>query len=259
MKNNGEFGRVIKEAGILFAITLIAGIVLGFVYELTKEPIRQQKELAIQKACQEVFEDADHFQSTDYGPSAALQEELAGEGVRIGTVYEACLADGSLAGYVVESTSSEGCGGNITLYVGVTLAGHLNGISILEISETPGLGMNADKVLVPQFADKDVASFTYTKSGSTSDSEIDAISGATFTTAAVTGAVNGALRLVDGELNGSGEGTQADGRVAAGSGEEGLQAEGAVPAGSGEEGLQAEGGELAGSGDVELRGGESDE
>lgn len=38
---------MLKEAGILFAITLIAGLLLGFVYELTKEPIRQQEEKAV--------------------------------------------------------------------------------------------------------------------------------------------------------------------------------------------------------------------
>ena len=44
--------------------------------------------------------------------------------------------------------------------------------------------------------------FTYTKSGSTADNEIDAISGATITTKAVIGAVNGAVRVVTEELKG---------------------------------------------------------
>ena len=41
--------------------------------------------------------------------------------------------------FVVETTSSQGYGGNITLYAGIAMDGTLNGISILEISETPGL------------------------------------------------------------------------------------------------------------------------
>ena len=77
--------------------------------------------------------------------------------------------------------------------MGVTSEGRLNGISILSISETPGLGMQAGEVLVPQFADKDVKTFQYTKSGAKADNEIDAISGATITTKAVTGAVNEGL------------------------------------------------------------------
>ena len=61
---------MLKEAGILFAITLIAGLLLGFVYELTKEPIRLQEEKAVQEACQAVFTDAGHFEELDpYIPS----------------------------------------------------------------------------------------------------------------------------------------------------------------------------------------------
>ena len=71
MKNKNDIQAMLKEAGILFAITLIAGLLLGFVYELTKEPIRQQEEKAVQEACQAVFADAEHFEELDaYTPSA---------------------------------------------------------------------------------------------------------------------------------------------------------------------------------------------
>jgi electron transport complex protein RnfG len=56
--------------------------------------------------------------------------------------------------------------------------------------------------LVPQFADKKVSAFTYTKTGSTSESEIDAISGATITTKAVTNAVNGGMEAFEELLKG---------------------------------------------------------
>lgn len=196
MKNKPDIRNMMKDAGILFAITLIAGLVLGFVYELTKEPIRLQQEKAIQEACKAVFAEASQFEETSLAPSQELAAELILDGVRIGTVYDAKGADGVHMGYVVETTSSEGYGGNITLYIGAAQDGKLNGISILEISETPGLGMRAEEVLVPQFKDKKVSVFTYTKSGSKADSEIDAISGATITTKAVTNAVNGGLRVV---------------------------------------------------------------
>lgn len=167
---------------------------LGFVYELTKEPIRQQEEKAVQEACQAVFADAEHFEELDaYTPSADTAQKLADTGITIGTVYEAQDASGTQLGYVIQTTTSEGYGGNIVLYVGIRLDGTVNDISILSISETPGLGMKAGDVLVPQFHNKNVKSFAYTKTGSTSDSEIDAISGATITTKAVTNAVNGSL------------------------------------------------------------------
>lgn len=204
MKNNSDIKVMLKEAGILFAITLIAGLVLGFVYDLTKEPIRLQEELAIQKACAAVFADASSFEEITYAPQAKVATELDNRGVKIGTVYEAQDANGAALGYVIESTSTEGYGGNIVLYVGVTLDGILNDISILEIAETPGLGMKAEDVLVPQFHQKTAAWFTYTKSGSSSESEIDAISGATVTTEAVTYAVNGAMLVYEDLMQGGG-------------------------------------------------------
>ncbi|HIW82286.1 MAG TPA: RnfABCDGE type electron transport complex subunit G [Candidatus Acetatifactor stercoripullorum] len=197
MKKNSDVNVMLKEAGILFAITLIAGLILGFVYELTKEPIRIQEEKAVQEACAQVFESAAQFAELPYEASEEMALELAETGVEIGTVFQALGADGSLMGYVVQSTSTEGYGGDIVLYLGVTLDGTLNGISLLEISETPGLGMRAQEVLAPQFRGKQVSQFTYTKTGGSSDSEIDAISGATITTEAVTNAVNGGLKVAE--------------------------------------------------------------
>lgn len=208
MKNNKDMKSMLKDAGILFAITLIAGLVLGFVYELTKEPIRVQKEKSIQEACQNVFEEASQFIVTDYIPSETIVSELAEDGVTIGTVFEALGEGDTHMGYVVQTTSSKGYGGNITLYMGVTTEGKLNGISILELNETPGLGMNAEEILVPQLKDKQVNRFTHTKNGSKNDSEIDAISGATVTTAAIIDAVNGGLRVVAEDLMKGGSGIE---------------------------------------------------
>lgn len=200
MSKNKDMKNMIKDAGILLIITLIAGLALGFVYELTKEPIRIQQEKAIQKACQAVFAQAESFTVLEYTPSAALLNRTKEEGITIGTIFEAKDASGNSVGYVVESTSLEGYGGKITLYAGITQDGMLNGISILSIAETPGLGMNAHSVLVPQFENVPATMFVYTKSGSTSSSEIDAISGATITTKAIVNAVNGAVMVVTEEI-----------------------------------------------------------
>lgn len=199
---NKDISSMLKDAVILFAITLISGLILGFVYQITKEPIAAQEAKAIQEACAAVFPDAGDvtFEETSYAPSAQLTAELADTGVQIGTIYNALAPDGSSKGYVVKSTTKEGYGGSIVIYVGISSDGVVNGISILEISETPGLGMNAEEVLVPQFAGKDATTFTYTKTGSTSPQEIDAISGATITTKAIVNAVNGAVRMVTEEL-----------------------------------------------------------
>lgn len=200
MKNKSDVNVMWKEAGILFAITLTAGLVLGFVHELTEEPIRIQEEKAVQEACAAVFPKSSElgmsFEIREYTPGEELAAELAENGVEIGTVYAAVSQDKELQGYVVESISKEGYGGNLVLYVGVSTDNIVSGVSILEISETPGLGMKAEEELVPQFAQVQTDAFTYTKTGSDAENQIDAISGATVTTKAVTNAVNGGLKAV---------------------------------------------------------------
>jgi len=191
----------VKDGAILFAITLIAGLLLGFFYQITKEPIAKQQELAVQKACAEVFADAS-FEAVSYVPTADLQETLVAEGVEIGTVFKALDSQGQETGYVVETTSANGYGGDIVLYVGITNEKTVSGVSILSIAETPGLGMKAEDVLVPQFKDKEAATLTYSKTGAVAPGEIDAISGATVTTKAVVQAVNGSVAVADELLEG---------------------------------------------------------
>ena len=204
MKRKNGLGNMMKEAGILFAITLLAGLALGFVYQLTKEPIRIQKEKKIQEACREVFQDADAFEVLNLTPDAQMQETFAGDGISVGNVFGAYDENSRLMGYVVEMISTEGYGGKIGLYMGIRNDGTLNGVAILEISETPGLGMEAESVLIPQFAGKKVAAFTYTKTGAENDSQVDAISSATITTKAVVGAVNAGLTYFAESLQGGG-------------------------------------------------------
>lgn len=184
---------MIKEALILFLITLVSGLMLGFVYELTKDPIAKQREAAVNEACKEVFESAENFENSNITVSEALQDTLKESGVTIGSVYLAKNSGGTLLGYVIETVTTAGYGGTIDLYVGISNEGKVLGVSILEIHETPALGMRAEEVLVPQYKDKEAQIFIYTKSGSTSESEIDAISGATITTKAFVNAVNGAV------------------------------------------------------------------
>lgn len=207
MSKQDDVKVMLREAGILFAITLLSGLLLGFVYELTREPRRLQQEKAVQEACAAVFSGEEFknvvFEQDSFVPSEALQQSLAQTGVTIGTVFDAKAGDGSLLGYVMESTSVNGYGGDIVLYVGIRLDGTVNGVKILEMSETPGLGQEAPNVLTPQFAGKKVDSFTYTKTGAKADNEVDAITSATVTTKAVTEAVNGALAAAE-ELPGGG-------------------------------------------------------
>lgn len=193
MKHSSDVKAMLREAGILFAITLISGLLLGFIYELTKEPIRLQQEKAVTQACQTVFSEAASFQEISYTASSELADKETENGVKLGVVFEAKDGTGETVGYVISTTSTRGYGGNIVLYTGISKDGTVKGVSILEISETAGLGMQASQVLVPQVKNKTVDAFSYTKNGSRADSELDAISGATITTKAFVNAVNAAI------------------------------------------------------------------
>ena len=195
--------KMLKDAAILFAITVIAGAVLGFVYDITKAPIAEQDAKAKAAACKEVFADAADFKLVS-DDEASMSETAAAAGykARINEVMEALDASGNKLGYVLTVTSKEGFGGDIKFTVGVQNDGTVNGMSILSISETAGLGMKAGDVLVPQFRDKKVPMFSYTKTGATSDDQIDAISGATITTNAVVNAMNAGLNYVQTQLGG---------------------------------------------------------
>lgn len=193
---------MIKDALILFAITLIAGLMLGVVNDITKEPIARQEQKAKTEACQNVFADAASFEEQEMEDAAQALADAGLTGADIDELMAAKDASGALLGYVITVTDHEGYGGDIQFSMGVTTDGVLNGISLLSISETAGLGMRAGEVLVPQFENKDVDRFTYTKTGSTADSEIDAISGATITTSAVVNGVNAGLVYFDEFLKG---------------------------------------------------------
>ena len=189
---------MIKDAAILFAITLIAGLLLGSVYEITKEPIVVQKALRKNKACKEVFQDAVTFEALELSVSETGEKTSA----NINEVSQAVAENGTVLGYVLDITTHEGYNGDIQFTMGIRMDGTLNGISLLSIAETPGLGMKAEEVLKPQFAEKNVGLFVYTKNGAATPDQIDAISGATITTNALVNGVNTGLEFFKTELGG---------------------------------------------------------
>lgn len=200
-----EIRSMLKDAGIIVAITLIAGLVLGGVYQLTKEPIAEQERIKKEKACQEVYAEAASFVEMEDFDAEAAAAVLASEypSQEIDEVMGAADASGNIVGYVLTVTSHEGYGGDIQFTMGVTNEGLLNGISILSISETAGLGMRAEEVLKPQFAGKSAEKYEYTKTGAITENQIDAISGATITTNAVVNGVNAGLYYFQNELGGA--------------------------------------------------------
>ncbi len=198
--------KIIKNTLILTVITVVSGLLLGIVYGITKEPIAAVQENTKQEAYRAVLSDASEFKELedfDADSAAALLEENGYSSNEITEVVEGLDASGELTGYVINVTSSEAYDGELELSVGIASDGTVKGVEMLSISETAGLGMKADEAeFKDQFKDKKVEKFSYTKSGEEGDDKIDAISGATITTNAVTNAVDSALVYFQNELGG---------------------------------------------------------
>jgi electron transport complex protein RnfG len=188
---------VIKDALVLCAITLIASLLLAVVYEITKGPIEKQEMIRKQEAYKTVFADAAEFseaKDADLEEASGILAENGYDQSVINEVLEAVDENQEKLGYVMSITSKEGYGGDITFSLGIQNDGTVNGIEILSISETAGLGAKAaEDEFKNQFSGKKVEKFEYTKTGASTENQIDALSGATITTNALTNSVNAGI------------------------------------------------------------------
>jgi electron transport complex protein RnfG len=188
--------KIIKNTGILMAITLVAGALLGLVYEVTKIPIAQAQEDAKQEAYRTVLADADTFVNEEGFKESKAQKILNKAGYVSDDISEVVVGQdtsGETVGYVITVTSHEGYGGDIQVSVGIQSDGTVTGVSFLSLSETAGLGMKAkEPSFYEQYVGKNPTKFAVSKDGGDGE-QIDALSGATITSRAVTGAVNAAL------------------------------------------------------------------
>lgn len=199
----------VRDAAVLVMITLVAALLLAFVYEITREPIAARHAEKKTEAYAAVFPG---LSGTII--SKALQEqaeifvaggERGSSGVRVEEAILARDASGAVAGLLMTVTTPEGYGGDITLSCGVTADGILTGISFLALAETAGLGMNAqEEGFRGQFRDKKADSFSLVKGMTVvveGDEPVDVISNATITSEAVVRAVNSALEFAGGILD----------------------------------------------------------
>ena len=112
--------------------------------------------MAIAVAFEQVFTDGAAFEAgvMDDTLTKTIRDQLDQEGYKAQSIEEVMRAEdqsGETLGYAFTVVTSEGYGGDIQLSMGVQNDGTLNGISILSIGETAGLGMNAD---TPAFKDQ---------------------------------------------------------------------------------------------------------
>ncbi len=164
----------------LFIICLVSTTLLAFANQVTAPII---EELAVQTeidARKTVLSDAEKFEEKKSGDISYVVG-LDKDGKEIGMVF---------------TKTTKSYGGDIIVMTGISTKGEITGIDILQINDTPGLGMNADK---PDFKNRFLGMddiITVKKppnSANAENNEIDAISGATISSKAVTDAVNAAM------------------------------------------------------------------
>ena len=125
---------------VLTGVAVVMGGVLAFVNHLTEGPIAQQKEKALADGIKAVMCVNDlKVAKTD----EVKQNDTKGKEM-VFTVYQIQDAQGKELGAAVESTTM-GFGGNLKVLVGFDPAGKILGYTLLEQTETPGLGAKADK------------------------------------------------------------------------------------------------------------------
>ena len=181
MKTESNVKFIARLALTLLLISMVTAGLLAAVNSITAPVIEQ---LNVQKqidAMAAVVPDADTAQQLEYAdPSGVVLE-----------VYKTASA------YAVKVAAPGGFGGAIEMMVGVGADGKVLGISIINHAETAGLGAVAaestskGEAFRAQFAGAS-GSVSVTKDGGT----VEAITGATITSRAVSNGVNAALECV---------------------------------------------------------------
>ncbi len=118
-------------------VTLIASALLAGAYAVTKKPIEQTAATNKEKAIKEVLPDS----KAEVGEPIEIMLEGYAEPF---VVYPATI-NNKIVGAAVQTYNDEGYGGRIKIMVGLDKEGTISNYSILETSETPGLGQKADK------------------------------------------------------------------------------------------------------------------
>jgi len=168
----------IFKVGINLTIAcLLASAVIAGTYALTAPVAAKSKIEQGNKARKELVADAQDF-----------KEVQGKEG------WYAALKDGKVIAYVVPA-ESKGYGGAINMLAAVTADGKVIDYAILKFNETPGLGDKADKPAFRQrFAGKTAHDLEVVKVPS--DKNIQALTGATITSRAVTKGIKEAVEEV---------------------------------------------------------------
>lgn len=192
---NKKKNALVKDTLILALITLIAGVSLSVVHEITAPLIEEKKIAAQAEAFKAVYPSAEKFVSNDTLKEAEKTSYSSKEygDITVNEIFAVADSNGNEVGHVISVTTPNGYNGNITLSLGYSNDGTMTGMEILESGETPGFGAKAgEPAFKGQFSGKK-ADFIVVGGG---ENGIEGITGATITTTAVTKAINAGLEFI---------------------------------------------------------------
>jgi len=175
IKKNRE--DIIKPVGVLLAICIIIPLALSVTNKVTAKKIAELEAANSKKNMQSLI-DADNFEECENGE----------------ITYYAAINGGKTAAYIF-TESSKGYGGDVSVMTAIKPDGTVAGVAILDVSgETPGLGQNAAKEsFFSQYIGLKKGVSVLKNGAKAENNEVDAVTGATITSTAVTRAVNKAL------------------------------------------------------------------
>lgn len=175
IKKNRE--DIIKPVGVLLAICIIIPLALSVTNKVTVKKIAELEAANSKKNMQSLI-DADNFEECENGE----------------ITYYAAINGGKTAAYIF-TESSKGYGGDVSVMTAIKPDGTVAGVAILDVSgETPGLGQNdAKESFFSQYIGLKKGVSVLKNGAKAENNEVDAVTGATITSTAVTRAVNKAL------------------------------------------------------------------
>ena len=174
---------IFRPIAVLTAICLVVANLLSFTSLITKDTIANM-ELKASNDAMSVLISAEKYEKADVEGELYIAKN--GEEVK---------------GYIVK-TVGRGYGGDVVIMTAISTDKKVMGVKILSAAdETPGLGQNVTKEsFYSQYIGK-TENITVLKNGANSDkNEINAVTGATVSSKAVTGAVNKAFECLNGYL-----------------------------------------------------------
>ncbi len=175
---------------VLFLVAAIAGLALGAVYNVTKEPIELAKKAKIENAIKVVLPEFDEVK-----PAYKVMS-IDGNKPKDSLTFYNAYKEGAYVGTAVNTYTMMGFSGLIKLMVGFKPDGVISNISVLEHKETPGLGTKmSDPKFKDQYENKNPATFNLkvTKDGG----EIDGITAATISSRAFSDATERAYKTFE--------------------------------------------------------------